>query len=61
MTHAEKKAIRARANDLWYQGVDRQTAREMAEMEFRSGFIFPEVKGSGQMTWRDDYGNAYAF
>ena len=61
MTIAERKAIRAREKDLWYQGADRQTAREMAEMEYRSGLIFPEVSGSGKMTWRDDYGNAYAF
>jgi hypothetical protein len=61
MSTSEKKAIQARAKDLWYQGYDRMTAREVAEAEFRSGLIMPEISGSGRQVWHDDYGHAYAF
>lgn len=61
MTSTEKKAIRARANDLWYQGVDRTTAIEMAEAEYRSGLILPvENEYTDKAVWYDDYGNMYA-
>ena len=60
MTTAEKKAIKARAKDLWYQGTDRMTAQAMAEAEFRSGLILPVVNERGKMIWWDDDGNMYA-
>ncbi len=39
MTTAEKKAIKARANDLIKAGVDKELAKVMAKAEFEAGLI----------------------
>lgn len=39
MTTAERKAIKARANDLIAQGIDKEIANVMAKAEFETGLI----------------------
>lgn len=39
MTQAEKKAIKARTNDLTKQGIDKDLAKVMAKAEFDAGLI----------------------
>lgn len=39
MTTAEKKAIKARTNDLIAQGIDKEIAKVMAKVEFETGLI----------------------
>jgi hypothetical protein len=39
MTAAEKKAIKARANDLIAQGISKEIAEVMAKAEFETGLI----------------------
>lgn len=46
MTKAEKTAIKARANELIAQGIDRQLAQVMAKAEFECGIIKPVVNGN---------------
>lgn len=39
MTTAERKAIKARTNDLIAQGIDKEVAKVMAKVEFETGLI----------------------
>ena len=39
MTAAEKKAIKARTNDLIAQGIDKEIAKVMAKAELETGLI----------------------
>lgn len=39
MTAAEKKAIKARINDLIAQGIDKEIAKVMAKAELETGLI----------------------
>jgi hypothetical protein len=39
MTTAERKAIKARTNDLIAQGIDKEIAKVMAKVEFETGLI----------------------
>lgn len=39
MTTAERKAIKARTNDLIAQGIDKEIANVMAKAEFETGLI----------------------
>ena len=39
MTTAEKKAIKARTNDLVNQGIEKTLAAVMAKVEFETGLI----------------------
>ena len=46
MTKAEKKAIKARAEALMAQGIEKQLAQVMAKVEFEYGLLKPVVNGN---------------
>ena len=46
MTNAEKKAIKARENDLIAQGIEKELAKVMAKVEFETGLIKVVVNGN---------------
>ena len=46
MTAAEKRAIKARAQELINEGVEKEIAEVMAKVEFEYGFIKVVVNGN---------------